>query len=66
MTSWRTLRRRRENDLEFIEQVRAAATPEEVARLYANHVTAPAWKRVAIQRAAARVDAALAQRSGGG
>lgn len=51
----RTLERRRQADLAFLEKLRVA-TLEELNELALNHCgkNAPAWKKVAIQRAIKR------------
>lgn len=56
MTSWRTLRQKRNEDIAFIERLRVA-TSEDIEQLYTDHVQAPEWKREAIRRVIRRLTA---------
>jgi adenylate cyclase class IV len=54
--SFRTTQRRRERDIEFLAKVRALTDRDEAMRLLIEHHDGPAWKRVAIKRAIARIE----------
>lgn len=58
---WRRLQRRRQSDIEFLEQLIAARDSHDIAALELlakNHLpkSAPNWRRVAINRAFAAND----------